>query len=197
MPWPRVRVVRWRRPLPRWPALAAAGALAGGFMAGAAAAYALAPSERAALAAAVAAYVRSRAHGRGDVLGPALRGWLQAAGPVWIAGMVRTVGVPLALAALALHAFALGMGLSVAAAGGGASGLAAGALAILPGNLLALPALGWLGGRAVALAARPAPGPLPASYVRLGAAVLVGVTLSSVGEAELAPLLLRAFHVGG
>ncbi len=171
--------------------------MAGGLVAGALAAYALAPAERAALGTAVAAYVRSRAHGRGHVLGPALRGWLQAAAPVWAAGMVRVVGVPLALAALSLHAFALGMGLGVAAASGGPAGLAASALAILPGNLLALPALAWMGGRAVALAARPAASPLPSAYVRVGATVLVGVTLSSVGEAELAPLLLHAFHIGG
>ena len=171
--------------------------MVGGLVAGALAAYALAPAERAALGTAVAAYVRSRAHGRGHVLGPALRGWLQAAAPVWAAGMVRVVGVPLALAALSLHAFALGMGLGVAAASGGPAGLVASALAILPGNLLALPALAWMGGRAVALAARPAASPLPSAYVRVGVTVLVGVTLSSVGEAELAPLLLHAFHIGG
>lgn len=168
------------------------GALAGGALAGGITCHLLPGGRQALLGAAVLAYAHARAQGQGGALAPTVLTWLRAAAPVWLGGLWSSGGVPIILAALALHGFALGLGLGVASSAGGAHGLAASALALLPGNILALPALGWLGGRAIRTALRPGREPLPArGYLRLGVAVLGGVAAVSLVEALLTPVVLQ------
>ena len=189
-----VRLIHWTTDGRRWPRHATAVALAVGGLGGILAAWHLPGGDRGLLARDVLGYAAARAQGRGAVFGPALDGWLRTAAPVWLAGMWSVLGVPLVLGALAVHAFALGFALAVAASGGGWPGLQAGVAAVLPGNILALPALWWLGTRAVDLAAarRGTRRPVPQPYLQVGLVVLLVVTGSSVGEALVAPLLLRA-----
>lgn len=187
-----MRLIHWAAEGRLWPRPAAGVALLAGALAGVAAALHLPPAERGALASHVLAYAAARGQGRGSVFGPALAGWLRVAAPVWVAGMWTGAGLALVLGALLLHGFSLGFSLCVAAAGGW-SGLGAGLAAVLPGNLLALPALWWLGARALDLAASRRGGArgVPAPYLQVGAAVLLLVTCSSLAEAALAPWLLR------
>ncbi len=188
----RLRLVHWFGGQPPWARMLAAGALASGALLGLLAALALTPGTQGDLAGSIFAYAQERAAGDGAVFAPALGGWLRAAGPVWLLGMWPGAGVALVLVALGLHGFALGMALGVAGAAGGWTGLWTGLLAILPGNLLALPALWWLSGRALHLASTRGEGPVPPAYVGVGLAVLAAVTASSLAESLLAPLLLRA-----
>ncbi len=188
-----MRLVHWAWDGRRWPRRAAAAALVAGGLGGVLVAWHLPVGLRAYWAARVLAYAARRAQGRGAVFRPALDGWLRTAAPIWAAGLWPRVGAVVVLVALGLHAFSLAFGVAVAGAAGGWAGLHAGVLAVLPGNLLALPALWWLGSRAVDRAAarntgRPSRlGP----YVQVGAGVLLAVTCSSLGEAALGPLLLR------
>jgi hypothetical protein len=192
----RPRVLHWVGRGPAWARAAAAAALAAGGAAGVLGALGLGPERQAELAGSVFAYAQARAGGQGDVFGPALEGWLRAAGPVWLGGLWPGAGLALVPLALGLHGFALGFGLAVAAAAGGWSGLLAGLEAVLPGNLLALPALWWLGTRALGLAASRRSA-LPVGYAAVGLAVLAAVAASSLGEAWLAPVLLRATGMQG
>ena len=167
-------------------------ALAAGALAGGVTCHLLPADRQALLGAAVLAYAHARAQGHSGALAPTLLAWLRAAAPVWLGGFWAPGGVPIILAALGLHGFALGLGLGVAGSAGGARGLAASALALLPGNILALPALGWLGGKAIRTALRPGREPLPAGgYLRLGVAILAGVAAVSLVEALLTPVVLR------
>jgi hypothetical protein len=182
----------------RWPAWAVVGSLCAGLAAGVAAGHLLPGGRRAALGAAVLAYAHARAHGRSGDLAPTLLAWLRAAAPVWLGGLWSPGGAPIVLAALGLHGFALGLGLGVAGSTGGARGVLASALTLLPGNILALPALGWLGAHALRAALRPGREPLPsAGYLRLGAAVLAGVAAVSLVEALITPLVLQLAGVLG
>ena len=188
----RLGLVHWLERQPAWARTLAAGALAAGALAGLLVAVGLAPQIQGDLAGQIYSYVQARAAGRGSVAGPALAGWLRVAGPVWLLGMWPGAGVGLISLALGLHGFALGLALGVAATVGGWPGLGAGVLAILPGNLLALPALWWLGGRALHLAATRGETRVPLGYVAVGIAVLLAVAASSLAESILAPSLLRA-----
>lgn len=189
---PRLRVLRLGPVLPRWPLPAVTGALLAGVLAGVVACRLLPGGRRAILGAAVLAYAHARAQGASGALGPTLLAWLRAAAPVWLAGFWVPAGAPLALVALGLHGFALGLGLGVAAARGGLPGLTASALTLLPGNILALPALTWLGVLALHAALRPANQGLPRpGYLAVGVAVLAGVALVSLVEALLTPVVLR------
>ena len=190
----RLGLVHWLGRQPSWTRALAAAALAIGALAGLLVAVGMGPAMQGDLAGQIYAYAQARAAGRGPVAGPALAGWLRAAGPVWLLGMWPGAGVALVSLALGLHGFALGLALGVAATVGGWPGLGAGVLAILPGNLLALPALWWLGGRALHLAATREDARVPRGYVAVGIAVLLAVAVSSLAESVLAPSLLR---VGG
>ena len=169
-----------------------AAALGAGALVGVLVAIGLGPQAQGDLAGQIFSYVQARADGRESVFGPALIAWLRAAGPVWLLGMWAGAGVALVAVALGLHGFALGLALGVACASGGWTGLGDGAMAILPGNVLALPALWWLSGRAMQLAASRGDGVIPAGYVSAGVGVLMAVAASSLAESVLAPLLLRA-----
>jgi hypothetical protein len=191
----RPRLVHWVGRAPGWAGGAAAGALAAGAAVGLLAALGLPPERQAELAGSIVVYAQARARGQGRVFAAALAGWLRAAAPVWLAGMWPGLGVPLVLAALALHAASLGFVLGVAAAAGGWAGLAAGLGAVLPGNLFALPAVWWLGARALHQAAGRAGRRPPSGYLLAGAAVLAAVSLSAAAETALAPPLLRLIGV--
>jgi len=167
-----------------------------GVAAGVQAAAHLPAAERIGLAEGIAGYVRARSGGELAVFWPAASAWLRAAAPVWTAGLWPKVGVGLVALALGLHGFSLGMAFGTAAVLGPA-GLGAAAVSVLPGNLLALPTLCYLGARAAGLALGRDGGfdRVPPAYLWLGAAALAGVTVSSACEAALAPLLLRAVGV--
>lgn len=176
-----------------WAGWLAGLALAAGLAIGLQAAMHLPTAERVWLGQGVSGYLRARSGGELAVFGPAAGGWLRAAAPVWAAGLWPKVGVALVALALGMHGFSLGMALGAASALGPA-GFGGAVLAVLPGNVLAVPTLSWLGARAASMSAARRGGirPVPAGYVWLGVAVLGGVTLSSACEAALAPLLLRA-----
>lgn len=188
----RLGLVHWSEPHPGWARALAAVALAAGALLGVLVALGLAPQVQSDLAGRIVLYAQSRADGGAQVFGPALAGWLRAAGPVWVLGMWPGAGVALVALALILHGFALGLALGVAAASGGWAGLGAGVTAILPGNLLALPALWWLSGRALHLAATRGAARIPRAYWAIGIGVLLAVAGSSLAESMLAPALLRA-----
>lgn len=182
---------------PAWAAWLAAAALVLGLSVGVRGAWSLPAAERLRLGQGVAGYLQARAGGRPAVLWPATTAWVRAAAPVWAAGLWPKVGVALVALSLGLHGFALGFACGTAAALGRA-GLGAALLAVLPGNLLGLPALWWLATRAAALSAARRGGlrPLPGGYLWLGLVVGGGVLLSSVAEAVLGPVLLRAAGMG-
>lgn len=185
-------MVHWVGTQPAWARGLSAAALSAGALVGVLVALGLGPQAQGDLAGRIFAYVQSRADGGESVFGPALLAWLRAAGPVWLLGMWAGAGVLLVAVALGLHGFALGLALGVACAAGGWPGLGDGVMAILPGNVLALPALWWLSGRAIHLAASRGDRPIPAGYVSAGIGVLLAVAASSLAESILAPLLLRA-----
>lgn len=185
-----MRLVRWSAAARPWSRRAAAAALGAGGVVGAVAALHLPAPERGYWAGRVLAFAAWRTEGRGHVLRPALDGWLRAAAPVWAAGLWPGPGAVVVLLALALHAFALAFGLAVAAARG-PGGLEAAVLAVLPGNVAALPALWWLASRALDRALAPPPARRLGPYLGVGGVVLVAVACSSLGEAALGPVLLH------
>ncbi len=194
----RVGVVRWHRPVPRWTWVAASLALIGGLAAGAVVATLLPPARQAVLGGSVLLYARARAAGRVRVLRPTLLAWVRAAAPVWLGGWWAGGGVPVVLGALGLHGFALGLGLGVADAAGGPRGLGEALLTLLPGNLLALPALIWLAVRALVSALRPPTRPLPGTpYLLVGLGMLCGVAAAAAAEATLTPAVLRLASTTG